>query len=130
MRSGVQAVADRFYDPTTGSFTSRDPLNAMTRSAYGYVYGNTLNMTDPSGLCGLWGDDSCIGNAADGVMHEFKQHTGVCGAYDLGCQTVAEQHPEATQHVVDVAGGVLQANPITAPLGLNLSGHGVNTQSV
>src|SRR5881628_1451325 len=32
---------------------SRDPLVAMTQSAYGYVNGNPLNDTDPLGLWGL-----------------------------------------------------------------------------
>lgn len=36
-------MSGRYYDPTTGTFLSRDPLNAVTRSAYGYVYGNPLN---------------------------------------------------------------------------------------
>jgi RHS repeat-associated protein len=51
----------RFYDPTTGQFLTRDPINAITRSAYGYVYGNPLNMVDPSGLCGwtIRGTASC-----------------------------------------------------------------------
>jgi uncharacterized protein RhaS with RHS repeats len=40
----------RYYDPATGQFLSRDPLVSLTRSAYGYVYGNPLNATDPSGL--------------------------------------------------------------------------------
>jgi hypothetical protein len=39
-----------FYDPTTGQFLTRDPLDALTRSAYGYVYDNPLNDTDPTGL--------------------------------------------------------------------------------
>jgi hypothetical protein len=30
---------------------TRDPLNATTRSAYGYTGGNPLNHVDPSGLC-------------------------------------------------------------------------------
>lgn len=46
-------MSGRYYDPTTGTFLSRDPLNAVTRSAYGYVYGNPLNAVDPSGLCNL-----------------------------------------------------------------------------
>ena len=33
---------------------------------------------------------------------------------DPSCDSIAEQHPESTQHVVDGAGGVLEANPITA----------------
>jgi hypothetical protein len=32
---------------------------AMTTSPYAYVSGNPLNAGDPSGLCGLWGDDVC-----------------------------------------------------------------------
>lgn len=42
------------YDPATAQFLTRDPLEAATRSAYGYVGGNPLNGTDPSGLstCG------------------------------------------------------------------------------
>ncbi|MBI2705038.1 MAG: hypothetical protein HYX32_07080, partial [Actinobacteria bacterium] len=43
-------LRNRNYDPTTGTFISRDPANALTRSAYGYVGGNPLNATDPSGL--------------------------------------------------------------------------------
>ena len=43
-------------DPACGSavrqFLSRDPLVALTRSPYGYVAGNPLNMSDPTGLDG------------------------------------------------------------------------------
>lgn len=61
----------RFYDPTTGQFLTRDPIEPLTRSAYGYVYGNPLNATDPSGLIGIpgtdwWvdiGDPNCNSNA-------------------------------------------------------------------
>jgi len=45
----------RFYDPTTGQFLSRDPLEAITRSAYGYAYDNPVNLTDPTGLCSCGG---------------------------------------------------------------------------
>lgn len=57
-------LVDSFYDPSTGQFLTRDPLDAATREPYGYVYGNPLNATDPSGLstkfvdCG-WGE-SCV----------------------------------------------------------------------
>ncbi len=49
----AQLSVVRFYDPTTGTFLSRDPLQAVTRSPYGYVYGNPLNDLDPLGMCGL-----------------------------------------------------------------------------
>ena len=34
-------------------FLTRDPLETLTRSAYGYVNGNPLNTTDPLGLYGF-----------------------------------------------------------------------------
>jgi RHS repeat-associated protein len=40
----------RYYDPTTGQFLTRDPLVALTWSAYGHVGGIPLNATDPLGL--------------------------------------------------------------------------------
>jgi RHS repeat-associated protein len=58
--TGFQYLRARFYDPGTGQFLSRDPANAMTRSAYGYVGGNPLNATDPSGLFGIPFTDRCI----------------------------------------------------------------------
>ncbi|MCA1684017.1 MAG: RHS repeat-associated core domain-containing protein, partial [Actinobacteria bacterium] len=52
--TGFQYLRARYYDPGTGQFLSRDPLVALTGSAYGYVNGNPLNGTDPTGLstCG------------------------------------------------------------------------------
>jgi len=79
----------QIYDPSTGQFLSRDPANALTRSAYGYVGGNPLNMTDPSGLFGIPGTDWCVDIADD------------------SCNSIAEQHPEVSQGVADFSGGVL-----------------------
>ncbi|HSX44454.1 MAG TPA: RHS repeat-associated core domain-containing protein [Candidatus Saccharimonadales bacterium] len=44
----------RYYDPTTGSFTSRDPqsgnlADTQTQNGYSYANDNPINMTDPSG---------------------------------------------------------------------------------
>jgi RHS repeat-associated protein len=41
----------RHYDPQTGQFLTRDPLMAVTMSAYGYTGNTPLNGTDPSGHC-------------------------------------------------------------------------------
>lgn len=86
----------RFYDPTTGQFLSRDPANALTRSPYGYVNGNPLNLTDPSGM---WSVDLpggwCVGNDDD-------------------CENPNNGHPTAvSQPIVNAAGGALRVNPIT-----------------
>jgi len=48
--TGYQYLQTRYYDPTTAQFLTRDPADATTRSAYGYVGDNPLNRTDPSGL--------------------------------------------------------------------------------
>ncbi|MGH2357661.1 MAG: RHS repeat-associated core domain-containing protein [Candidatus Limnocylindria bacterium] len=41
----------RYYDPATGQFLTRDPIEAITRSPYAYVFNNPVNLTDPTGLC-------------------------------------------------------------------------------
>jgi choice-of-anchor C domain-containing protein len=42
----------RYYDPDTGQFLSRDPIESMTRQPYSYANGNPLDFTDPAGLFG------------------------------------------------------------------------------
>lgn len=51
--SGLIYVRNRYYDPATGQFLSRDPLAAFTGPPCGYVDGNPLNEADPFGLFGL-----------------------------------------------------------------------------
>lgn len=48
---------------------------------------------------------------------------------DDQCSTYVERHPEVAQAIVNTAGGVLDMNPMTAWLPLDLEGHGVNTKS-
>jgi len=48
--TGLLYETNRYYDPSTGQFLTRDPLDALTGSAYGYVADNPLNGTDPWGL--------------------------------------------------------------------------------
>lgn len=53
--------SDRFYDPTTGTFLSPDPLmqspygteeaTTTAANAYHYVANDPLNYVDPLGLC-------------------------------------------------------------------------------
>jgi hypothetical protein len=90
--SGSTAV--RFYDPGTGQFISRDPIEALTREAYGYVGGNPLNATDPTGRCsvgafvtslfewGQFGPDSCEKEAGE----RNRQAIGGAIAYYIGLQ--------------------------------------------
>ena len=50
--SGLIYLRNRYYDPATAEFLTRDPAVAITGSAYGYVADNPLNGDDPTGqLC-------------------------------------------------------------------------------
>jgi RHS repeat-associated protein len=95
----VGTVLARYYDPATAQFLTVDPRVATTLSPYGYLAGNPLNGTDPSGDCGgplgfvctAW--DATAGQAVHAV-----QNSGLClrnpfGAgwnsnSNGGCQTV------------------------------------------
>lgn len=48
--TGFLYLRARYYDPSTAQFLTRDPLVAVSGSAYGYVYNSPTNGTDPSGL--------------------------------------------------------------------------------
>ena len=50
--TGFVYLQARYYDPATGQFITRDPIEAIAREAYGYVRANPSNATDSSGLCG------------------------------------------------------------------------------
>lgn len=51
--SGLLYLRARYYDPVTAQFLTVDPALDLTGDRYGYVGGNPLNDTDPTGLCGL-----------------------------------------------------------------------------
>lgn len=91
--TGYVYLRARHYDPATGQFLTRDPIEPITRSAYGYVSNNPLNATDPTGMCpfcvafvvgavvggGLDLGFQALGNVADG-----------CGAFsDINWGSVA-----------------------------------------
>lgn len=49
--TGFVYLRARYYDPATAQFLTRDPLEAITRSPYGYALNNPVNFADPSGMC-------------------------------------------------------------------------------
>jgi RHS repeat-associated protein len=65
--TGFIYMRARYYEPNTGQFLTQDPITSTTQEAYGYVGGNSINRTDPSGLwCPLGKNDdgSCRGSGA------------------------------------------------------------------
>ena len=48
--TGFTYLRARHYDPTTGQFLTRDPLEHATGDPHGYAANNPLNFTDPTGL--------------------------------------------------------------------------------
>jgi len=48
--TGLYNLRMRWYEPGTGSFLTRDPLEQSTAEAYSYASGNPLANTDPLGL--------------------------------------------------------------------------------
>ena len=71
--TGFLYLRARYYDPATAQFLSRDPMAATTRSPYGYVGGNPINGTDPSGL---W----CPATPSDCVPQFVKDAAGAAAS--------------------------------------------------
>jgi RHS repeat-associated protein len=58
--SGLQYLRARFYDPATGQFLTRDPLEALTRQPYAYAANDPVNLVDRDGKVAA---AACVGSA-------------------------------------------------------------------
>lgn len=92
--------------------TSRDPLNAQTRSAYGYAGNSPLNGSDPSGLycmTGVAGHDKDGNEICNTVGQAVRDGLGICSnQVDEGCQSAADSNPAGAQATANVAGGIVE----------------------
>ncbi|HEX8767507.1 MAG TPA: RHS repeat-associated core domain-containing protein, partial [Jatrophihabitans sp.] len=74
--SGLVYLRARYYDPATGQFITRDPLEERTQAPYSYVDDSPLNGLDLTGLC--WGPDirckaqHLAGRVANDVYHPVR----------------------------------------------------------
>ncbi len=81
VRRGANA---RYYDPSTGQFLTVDPKVATTLSPYGYVQGDPLNGTDPSGEWGLPGWVTSAWNATGGHVVSAAQNLCLRNPFGAG----------------------------------------------
>jgi RHS repeat-associated protein len=74
--SGLQYLQVRYYNPSTGQFTTLDPVVELTLTPYSYVQGNPVNFSDPTGRCPwcvvLGG---AIGAVAGGITGAISHYT-------------------------------------------------------
>jgi RHS repeat-associated protein len=109
--TGFQYLRARYYDPATGQFLSRDPIETLTREPYGYVGGNPLNGTDPTGLwcpLGKNPNGSCRGS---NIANDLKVVAAVAGAAALVVSTAGIAAPGLV-----IAG--YSASTVTTALGI------------
>jgi len=82
--TGLYYLRARYYDPQTGQFLTRDPLEAITGQPYGYAGNDPLNSADPTGLGCPWWDLTCyayqavyaIGGGIDWTASFVSRHFG------------------------------------------------------
>ena len=104
--TGHTYLRARYYDPTTGTFLTRDPIETITREPYGYVGGNPLNATDPSGLVGIPGTDLCIDILDDNCRSnaDGKSLRDTFGRASTLCQMYCDDVSNYSSGVAAVAG--------------------------
>ena len=106
--TGLYYLRARTYDPTLGSFTSRDPVsgdlkNPQAQNGYNYANDNPINGTDPSGkqffLTGI-----------GGVFNPINLWNWLVGDSSGSCQSGATLVPGMGS--VNVGGGNISANNV------------------
>ena len=88
--TGLYYLRARYYDPSTGQFLTRDPLEAETRASYSYAGNDPVNASDPSGLCNanplrgsFWTIGNCLSDNTLGwvpVAGQVKSFASCAGA--------------------------------------------------
>ena len=107
--TGLIYLRARYYDPSTAQFLTRDPLDAMTRSAYGYAGNDPLNQDDPSGLCFGWDNSPCPG--ASTLRHVVNKTISVATGGHADCVLGATCGKGATSASGTCIVGVNCTNP-------------------
>jgi len=84
LETGLLLLTNRYYDPGTGRFATRDPIGtAGGMNLYGFVGNGPLSAADPSGLCGDDAPDADV----EAYIQQFKAVTASSGAACAGSGT-------------------------------------------
>jgi RHS repeat-associated protein len=91
--TGLDYLINRYYDPTTGQFTTTDPLQNLTNQPYTYADDNPINETDPTGQC-PWciamAVGALVGGGSDLATQMLNNVVAGCPAlYDISWGEVA-----------------------------------------
>jgi hypothetical protein len=106
------ATVARYYDPTTGQFLTRDPLEDETGQPYSYADDDPIDNSDPSGMFCILGhnsDGSCRGSGTydwsvehlDPAYYAVEGYADEWQAAENGCSlsTVAKYGAEGVAGV-------------------------------
>ncbi len=89
--SGLYYLRARSYDPSTGQFLTRDPLETLTKLAYAYAGGNPVNFSDPSGQF-VWalvtGAIGAVVGAGSDVLLQEATHPGSVDWWEVGAHAL------------------------------------------
>jgi RHS repeat-associated protein len=121
----------RYYDPTTGRFTQKDPIGFQGgMNLYAYANGNPVNYTDPQGTQAF---NNALTNVATQNTSYFGDSTGPTGMGGLwaGGQSLASVQPNAPSYSMgiqvsgagDAASSPSDSSPLyAASVGVNAAG--------
>jgi RHS repeat-associated protein len=84
--TGLQYLRARYYDPATGQFITRDPLETQTRQPYAYANNSPTNYTDPTGLISFNDISEAAAGALDAASFGFSTKlAGAAFGFDADC---------------------------------------------
>jgi RHS repeat-associated protein len=121
--TGLIYLRARTYDPTTAQFLTVDPLNSQTRQPYAYTSDNPLNISDPTGMCGL----GSLGEAAESVNPFSSENCAYQGTKALVDWAGANASEISTAAALAAgafriaAAFIPPTAPVTAPLAVALT---------
>ncbi len=115
--TGLTYLRNRYYNPSTGQFVSRDPLEGLTQSAYGYVGARPLDAIDPTGETSWWQIGADVGALGITIVGCAGVESATLGLATGACLAGATWSGGQLGH--DLASKVQHGAPATAPPCLN-----------